>query len=611
MHNFKYFITTVLFLVSFSSFGQLQKDSAFLENAFIALLSKPQQEDSLKNELHKKLDFSNDTLADYYDFIYSKFLFRTGQFERALAIINSRLENSPNSTIKYAKYFNLRGAVYSLQNNTNQAVNDFIEASRRYENGGNLTRAALIKNNIANIYFGLNKHEKAYNYLIESYTFLKDFPDNEHYPKILGTLAISSALTNRYEESRKYADEGLSLAHKKNDSVALSLLNYAKGELALSSEDYSRAESYLKISISIAQQFNLRQNKLLGQILLMKTYNLQKNYSNAAKLGEQALNAASQSPNKTTFIAIHRGLKDAYSAEGNYQKAFYHFNQLDSLQDLNRSESIEAKTDSLLIAFESEKKDLALKMKDIDILQAEEKVKNQQLFVAVLILMLIVLLGFVLLYIRTKKAQLMEIELKKEKELIQASMEGEKKERSRLARELHDGISSELTALKIKLTNEEGDIETIKNIASLQVDVRRMAHSLSPFKLQSFGLSKALEEHFSQMSNATTKIYFTSNLGSEELRWNENTTNILYRTIQELVQNAMKHADAHNIDVQINYQKENKQLNITVEDDGKGFDYDALAQKPNVVERAKAIEANIEYDTQHGKGTTVMMHLNI
>jgi signal transduction histidine kinase len=411
-------------------------------------------------------------------------------------------------------------------------------------------------------------------------------------------------------ESRNYADQGLAVAHEKNDSIALALLNYAKGELAITEGDYERAESYLKISISIAQQFNLQQNKLLAEILLMKTYNLLKQYEEAVIIGERSLLTAEKLPNKTTFIAIHRGLKDAYNKLNDYEKAFHHLFKLDSLKDLTRNESIESKTDSLLIAFESEKKDLAIQMKDLEIIQTEEKVKSQQLFVAVLILLLIVLLGFVILYIRTKKTQLLEIELKKEKELIHAAMEGEKKERIRLSSELHDGISSELTALKIKLSNEQSDQAIIQQIGELQNDVRRMAHSLSPLKLKSLGLSKSLSEQCSQLSTEQTKVHFTTNLDAIQFKWNENAVNIIYRTTQELIQNALKHAEAKNIDIQLFYNDENKNLSITVEDDGKGFDAKDSIVNPNGQKRIQALGGEIEYDSIIGRGTTVMININ-
>ena len=195
------------------SWGQIQKDSIFLEESFLSIIAQPQKEDSLLNVIETQLDLRNDTLNDYYDFIRSKFYIRSGQLDKALAVTENRLNDGYNLELQDGKYHNLRGAAFSMQNKTNEAINSFIEASRKYEARGNHLRAALIKNNIANIYFGLNKHEKAYSYLIQCFEVLKDFPENEYYPRILGTLSISSALTNRFVESREYADRGLAVAH--------------------------------------------------------------------------------------------------------------------------------------------------------------------------------------------------------------------------------------------------------------------------------------------------------------------------------------------------------------------------------------------------------------
>lgn len=603
-------LTTIFSLFYLLSTGQIEKDSLILEQSFMSIVGSPSKEDSLVRALKNKIDFKNDTLADYFDFVRTKFLFRTGQMDRALETTEARIKNAHNIERNDAKYYNLRGAIYSLQNKSNEAISEFIEASRKYEKQGNSLRAALIKNNIANIYFGLNRQEKAYGYLIACFDVLKDYPENEYYPRILGTLSISAALTNRFIEAREYADKGLVIAHKNNDSVALAILNYAKGELALNEKDFDRATSYLKISISIAQQFNLDQYRLLAQILLMKTYNELEIYDEAIKVGENSFLTAQKLPNKTTFIAIHRGLQYAYSQLYNYEKAFYHLKELELLKDISRNEKIESKSDSLLIAFESEKKDLAIKMKDLELVQADEKDKNQQLFVAVLLLLLIALLGFILLYVRVKQIQLLKIGLKKEKDILSASIEGEKNERERISSELHDGISSELTALKIKLSNENISQETILKIAELQNDVRRMAHSLSPSRLEALGLNNALAEHCKQLNSENTKIHFNSNLENYKQEMNETHVNILYRTVQELIQNALKHASAKNIDVQIIYNAEIEKINITIEDDRKGFDMKETMVNRNGTNRIKAIGGDIEYESHLEIGTTVIISVN-
>ena len=603
-------ITATFFvLCALISNAQLKKDSLFLEEAFTDILATPEKEDSLLVIAHEKLPTDNDTLADYLDFIHAKFLFRTGQLDNAFTLIEKRISHPFNTAQNDGKYHNLKGAIYSLKNKNKVAINEFITASRKYEQNGNLLRAALLKNNIANIYFSLNQHERAYEYLTDCFTVLQAYPENEYYPQILGTLAISAALTQRFNEAETYANKGHAAALKANDSIALAIINYAKGEIALSENDFDRAASYLKISVSIAQQFNLLQYRLLAEILLMKSYNLQGDFANAITVGERSLAIAKQLPNKTTFIAIHRGLQEAYRQRGDYKNAFYHLQQLDSLQVVTRNESIVARTDSLLIAFESEKKDLALAVKDLELEQVDEKVRNQQLFVAVLLLILIAILGFIILYIRTKKTQLLEMELKREKELLTAAIEGERKERIRISSELHDGVSAELTALKIQLSNEQQDPRIIEQISAIQRDVRRMAHSLSPIKLAHLGIVKALHEHCQQVSTPATTVHFSTNIEDGTIQWKEMAMNIVFRALQELIQNALKHAMANHIDVQFLLHKDTNNLRISVEDDGVGFDPTNITVNTQGKERIAKLGGEMEYDSKPGAGTTVMIHL--
>jgi signal transduction histidine kinase len=604
------FITaTFCVLCALKSTAQLKKDSLFLEEAFTGIIVTPEKEDSLLAIAYEIFSTDNDTLADYLDFIRAKFLFRTGQLENAFILIEKRINHPFNTGQNDGKYHNLKGAIYSLQNKNRDAINEFINASRKYEQNGNLLRAALLKNNIANIYFSLNRHEKAYEYLTDCFNVLKAYPENEYYPQILGTLAISAALTQRFNEAETYANMGHTAAIKANDSIAMAIINYAKGEIALSQNDLDRSLSYLKISISIAQQFNLFQYRLLAEILMMKTYNLQGDFGNAITVGERALAIAKRLPNKTTFIAIHRGLQEAYRQRGDYRNAFYHLQQLDSIQVITRNESIAARTDSLLIAFESEKKDMALVMKDLELEQVDEKVRNQQLFVAVLLLILIAILGFVILYIRTKKTQLLELELKREKELLSAAIDGERKERIRISSELHDGVSAELTALKIQLSNEQQDPSIIEQISTIQRDVRRMAHSLSPIKLEYLGIIKALREHCQQVSTSSTAVHFSTNIEDKTIQWKETAMHIVFRTLQELIQNALKHASANHIDVQFLLHKDSNTLRISVEDDGVGFDPSNITVNTQGKERVDKLGGEMNYDSKPGAGTTVMIHL--
>ncbi len=165
-------------------------------------------------------------------------------------------------------------------------------------------------------------------------------------------------------------------------------------------------------------------------------------------------------------------------------------------------------------------------------------------------------------------------------------LEGQEQERGRLARDLHDGLGGLLSGTKLQLSIldthrseniEEGISKSISQIDGAVEELRRVAHNLMPDLLMKYGLVAAIEEFALRMSNSALSIHTEfinySNSISEEKQL------LIYRVIQELVNNAIKHAKASEIIIQIS--EEENILNLTVEDDGKGFDPASLDSKKN------------------------------
>lgn len=149
---------------------------------------------------------------------------------------------------------------------------------------------------------------------------------------------------------------------------------------------------------------------------------------------------------------------------------------------------------------------------------------------------------------------------------------------------------------------EEGISKSIKQIDGAVEELRRVAHNLMPDLLVKYGLEVAIQEFASRISNNALDIHTEfinySNSLSEEKQL------IIYRIIQELVNNAIKHADASEIIIQIS--QEENMLNLTVEDNGKGFDHKGLNVKKT------AGFHNIESRVQFLKGTmNIISELNI
>lgn len=198
---------------------------------------------------------------------------------------------------------------------------------------------------------------------------------------------------------------------------------------------------------------------------------------------------------------------------------------------------------------------------------------------------------------------------------LTAMLKGQETERARLARDLHDGLGGLLSGTKISLSRavdkKENELETEVNKSIGQLDIavnelRRVAHNLMPELLLKYGLKEALNEYATRMSNDSLDISaqfinFKTNLDSERQV-------LVYRIIQELVNNAIKHADASQILIQLT--ENSDKIHITVEDNGKGFDTHTLDGKSsagmhNIASRLDFLKGKMSIDSQINLGTTI------
>lgn len=161
---------------------------------------------------------------------------------------------------------------------------------------------------------------------------------------------------------------------------------------------------------------------------------------------------------------------------------------------------------------------------------------------------------------------------------IHGLLEGEEKEKKRIAAELHDGIAGDLSAIKFNLaaldnTNQDLRNKKILNDVSNIIDkscvqIREISHNLSPSTIINFGLVNAVEE-FCKKIESTYDMKCNFTFEGEEIDMETTAQTHIYRIIQELVNNIVKHSDAENATIKMWYK--NPDLSINVQDDGKGF----------------------------------------
>lgn len=191
---------------------------------------------------------------------------------------------------------------------------------------------------------------------------------------------------------------------------------------------------------------------------------------------------------------------------------------------------------------------------------------------------------------------------------IQSYLEGLETARERLSKELHDNISNELLALKMRVIQSDKPEEIIEKLGQIQAEVRAVSHDLMPPVFQHAQFTEVLFEYVDQW-NKLTETHLTLTFDPEDESWDELTEDInlgLYRIIQETVGNSLKHSGATLINILLTQKEDN--IILTIQDNGKGFkveaDHRGIGLKL-ISERAKGLDGEAFISSSPGQGTTI------
>jgi signal transduction histidine kinase len=345
---------------------------------------------------------------------------------------------------------------------------------------------------------------------------------------------------------------------------------------------------------------------------------------------------AEQANAKLCKIDALMNLSAYYHSAGNAGKAFEFLQQATYLKDSLLSETNVKQVNSLAMIYETDKK-----QKEIIQLQNEKKiqaaaVEQNSTLNKVFITTIIGLLIFGYLAYRTVKSeqkianQKQEIqkqkisELKKDTQLltVDAMLKGQEEERSRIAKDLHDGLGGMLSGVKLSFINmKENMILPAENVSGFErsiamldntiAELRKVAHNLMPETLVRFGLDESLKD-FCNSIQTSSGIKVVYQQFGEQRKLSPQAEISVYRITQELVNNALKYSEAKQIIVQLT--KNHIKTGITVEDNGKGFDVKILDLKKgagftNIQYRVNYFKGTLDINSQPGNGTSVSIEL--
>lgn len=488
--------------------------------------------------------------------------------------------------------FNI-AAAYSNMGMNELAIEKLKDAYQSFRKDGQTEFTLFTLNSIANCFNNLDQQDSAYHYL----DIILPQVDSINYTRLqVGARSTYGAMLlsqKKYKEAKDLFDESLPFAEKMGNEMTLGNCHCNLGRANFYLENYSEAMQHFEKAYSYP---NFDNNLVATQYCLKE------------------------------MAMTHRKLGN-HQLAGQFMEDYIHY-----------QDTVLLKENKIVVAELEEKFESAKKEAEIKIQEAEINQKTYQRNLLFGGLGLSLLLGSSFIWgllsrnKRNKKIatqaqdiQSQKIEtLEQEKKLLSLSslLEGQETERIRIAKDLHDGLGGLLTNVKAHFSKIQAEIENLENLdiyssASSMIDkahdeVRRISHNLMPADLRAGGLPVAVRQLLHELKNVH-EIHTNFELhGLDSLRLNEKLEISIYRIIQELINNMVKYAETEKAFIQIS--KFEKEIQLVVEDEGKGFDYETALQGrglglKSIKSRVEQLAGHMDVESAHGKGTSVTINI--
>lgn len=429
------------------------------------------------------------------------------------------------------------------------------------------TASALNSTGMANFY--LHRQTAAVTQLQKALQLGRGLADNMLVTQSMLSMAMVLRQQGKSDSAKNLLEQALAMAGQLKDNQHTSAICRLLGEIAYDNGRTGLAQSFFKKALAVAIQNHASRD-------------LEQVYSDLAF----STTALGQTRLGKYYDSLHQHINDS----------LFGVQVAANFQELN-------------IKYQAEKK------------QAEiERLRIQK---AVLTAILVMALMVVVLLYWVVKSRRKEQESEKRLSAAAAIMQGQEQERERLARDLHDGLGGMLTGIQLSLSSLSGDAlpepsqrdlfnKTLQQLHGTMAELRRVAHNLIPEAMVRLGLVQAVQDYCKNMALGENCQIRCVVYGLESALPG-NTDIVVYRIVQELVNNICKHAAATEALVQL--MRTGNVMNITVEDNGKGFDTAAVIHQKgdglrNVQSRVAYLKGMMNISA-NAKGTSIYIEYMI
>ncbi|WP_062053955.1 tetratricopeptide repeat protein [Aquimarina longa] len=541
---------------------------------------------------------------------------------------------------KVALLFNSIALLYKEKNEPKKALQYYYKSIDLRDSIQDKKGSIRSYKNIGAFYNHLKKYQRALTELEKGRKLAVELQDSIHLSSILLNMGTSYNYIGELDSALFYFNQSLAIKEKLNDQNREVIYNNI-GSIKEKKNKLDEAIDFYNKSIAIATK-NKNKLQLIDTYLnIGKTYKRKEQYNTALDYYFRGLKLAEKYKKEYRILGALSSIGKAYELLGDYENANLYNekhivirNQLEA-QARENEEAIKLLNEQ---RNNEQNKNKVLKIEK-EKLEAQNNQKTTQLIGLIIGSILLSILFFMLFkYYKQKKEKEIAVqnekikqgeieELLKTQELksIHAMIDGQEKERKRIAQDLHDRLGSMLSVVKIHYKSVEENLEKMKADSKTQyekanelldeacVAVREISHNMVSGVLTKFGLIPALHELKQNVENTGELEIELVDYGFDDRIANEMEINI-YRIIQELISNIMKHANAKEVSIQL--LKKETTINITVIDDGDGFNTHVIKNFSGmgikgIQSRVENLQGEVVFDSGKGNGTTVTIDIPI
>lgn len=476
-------------------------------------------------------------------------------FQQALAVVDS-MEHDKRYTpsdVDDARscLYGAIGNVYNMQDKAHLAIHYYQLALPIFEKYKWLESQTVLYHNVGELYFLMGNYQEAErNYLMG---LSKSSESKDSLMIALSQKGLLRLYINMgdYPKAIKMAGPCYSYYHAhRTEEVGnyyVVLASMVRLNLMEGHKNIAAAKTYAKEA--------LKQVDELGFEDKSNVYAACSEVAMAEKQWQQALDYALQTIHPDSLAtsadaSCYKLLAEIYTELGQKAKAREYIQKMHDVMSRYSTDHYQSGLSQMKVLYETEKKEAQIAALD------KERGLYRWLLVAAIIAIAALVAGGILMVLvqRRKKALL----------AAKVALDTETKERRILARDLHDSLGSMLSVLRLKIEGDTQKDETLRMIDQTATELRRISHHIMPEELLQGGLRTALADF--AISVPGTQFHF---FGNDTIRISQDMELVLYRCAYELVNNALKHAAAEHIDIQL--MQEEEQISLTVSDDGKGM----------------------------------------